>query len=232
VRGVGPAGGSQHERQRVIDPLHSGSCRGPAAHRDLLHSVQGQDGRAPAPLRQQVGRVVDAGPQARPSLRRPPDRGTDVVGMHVGAQPEGLHGLAQRHVVAAPRLPRPRDVIEAIEHLVDTLGDLIELARQLGRRSATPLGRLAFGHLGRALALSPSRGDVGEGADQVGDDIADRPPLTAARRRELALVERAHQVSERQQLLMQALDDFLSRQHGRSHLVAGRIRPRLNSWCG
>src|SRR5438876_3783324 len=102
-RGIGATGRGQDERERVtVDALPA------AADGELVEAIEGQRRRAPAPLSEHRGHVRQRGLEAGAPHRWTSDRGTDVVGVEGGVEPEGLDCVAERAVEPAARGPGPR----------------------------------------------------------------------------------------------------------------------------
>src|SRR5204863_1692049 len=71
-----------------------------------------------------------------------------------------------------------------------------ELARELSGRAAGALLRLALGDLRRAEPLEAAVHDIGDLADHVPGDVADRPSRAASRRVQVGGLQRPQQLAE------------------------------------
>ena len=167
---------------------------------ELLQAVEGQRGRAPVPLTQQVGQVGDGRPQPRAPRARPAQGGTDVVGVDVGVVPDALHSRAQRPGDVDRRRPGPRRVVEGGADVARHLGRGLQLVGQLVLGATGALGHLAGGAVGGGELGEATGGDVGDGADDVGAHVGHRPPFAPRRRAPTGLIDGADKFLEPGQL--------------------------------
>src|SRR5687768_12732806 len=108
--------------------LHDGTA---ATDLDRLEPGELDRRRPPPPLPELVDDVPHGRRDARARLRRAPDRGPDVLCVHVGVEPERLDAVGDGSGDAARRRTVPRVVVERREQRLGAGAVLGELVSEL-----------------------------------------------------------------------------------------------------